>query len=59
MTLASFFGVMPMLLGSRIVDSAEEMMRVYNRRLYGLGHSENDGIYIEEYRQQVLQNQMI
>ena len=50
MTLASFFGVIPMLLGSRIVDSSEDMMKVYNRRLYGLGHSENDGMYIEEYR---------
>lgn len=50
MTLASFFAVIPMLLGARIVDDVEEMMKEYNRRLYGLGHSENDGIYIEEYR---------
>ena len=50
MTLASFYALIPMLVVNRIVESADELMRVFNRRLYGLGQSENNETYIEDYR---------
>lgn len=57
MTVAAYFSLMARLISNRLVDTPEDMMSVYNQRLYGLGHSENTEPYIEEQRQHVIQNQ--